>query len=121
MKIFEYKEYRKWLEPVDMANLFHVYFDGKELENNSLTYNINRTLRFQNIDKTPPNYFEDYIVRRNDTWLLISYNTYGTTKLWWLLCKINNVTSPIDDPEVGSTVKLLNSQFIPDVLKELRS
>ena len=119
MKITQYDGYKKYLEPFDLANLFHVNYDA-DLGNNYLTYNINRTMMLQNIDTTPPNYFDLYQVKQNDTWLLISYNQYGTTLLWWLICKINGIINPIEDPEVGTELKILKTEFVSKIITGIK-
>ena len=37
-----------------------------------------------------------YEVKAGDTWTLISHNLFGTIRLWWLLCKFNNITDPFE-------------------------
>jgi hypothetical protein len=119
VKLFEIRELRKWLNSVDMANIFHVNFEKKRLDSNTLTFNINRTIQFKNMDKVPPSYFEKYEVSRNDTWMLISYNKYNTTRLWWLLCKINGVENPLDDPEPGTEIKIFNTETVNEIVRGL--
>ena len=37
---------------------------------------------------------------------LISYDVYGTTSYWWLVCASNNIIDPFEELKAGKTIKL---------------
>jgi len=80
---FPYDEKQDWLKITDLENILHIYVDNRQ--NNY--YNLNNTL-YLNI---PLEYIQIHTCDVESTWTLISYKLYGTTRLAWLLMKINNV------------------------------
>jgi nucleoid-associated protein YgaU len=102
----------------DLSNICHVY----DLAGNKVYFNILRTLNIQDIDKIPASKYTEYLVRNVDTWTLISHKMYGTYKLWWLICKVNGITNPIEnEPEVGKTIKILNKSLVEVILNTINS
>jgi hypothetical protein len=63
----------------------------------------------------------NYQVVDNDTWSLISYKNYGTTRLWWLICKMNNINNPTVSPEIGQIVKILNKDYVKAILEKIKA
>ena len=78
-----YDDKKDWLKITDLENMFHIYQDDKQ--NNC--YNLNATL-YVNV---PLEYFQLYTCDCDSTWTLLSYKLYGTTRLAWLLMKLNEV------------------------------
>lgn len=37
---------------------------------------------------------------------LISYDVYGTSTYWWLICTANNIIDPFEQLKAGKTIKL---------------
>ena len=99
--------------------MFNVYSTPK-IAGNTRIYNINRTASILGLDNIAEgNYFE-YVVETNDTWPLISFKNYGTTRLWWLVLKMNEIVDPTQDPEIGSSLKLLNENLVNSLLDAIR-
>ena len=119
-KIFQYENYNTYLSRSDMANLFNVEFDST-LGPNTLTYNINHTVSLPNIENISNEYYTKYIVSEGDTWPLISWRKYNTVLLWWLICKSNGIVDPTQEPEAGTTLKLLNSGVVSQILDGIRN
>lgn len=71
------------LKKYDLENMLSIFKD----KNNNFVFNLNETL-FINVsfDSLLP-----YKVNYPMHWSLISYKLYGTTRLAWLLLKLNNV------------------------------
>ena len=102
----------------NFANLFNVYKRGKDI----LTYSINKGLYFSNTDNLAPGTFELYVCQERDTWSTISYQYYDTIELWWLICKINQITDPVaQSPIPGDEIKLLSKDLASGVLQELKA
>ena len=67
----------------DLENAFSIYEDGK----NNFVFNLNETV-YVNV---PQSYLKQYIPDHPLHWSTISHKLYGTTRLAWLLMKLNNV------------------------------
>ena len=119
-KLFQYENYTTYLSRSDMANLFNVEFDST-LGANTLTYNINHTVSLSNISNISNEYYTQYIVKEGDTWPLISWRNYNTTLLWWIICKTNGIANPLQEPEIGTTLKILNSGAVSQILDGIRT
>lgn len=77
----------------DFANFFKVVNKGEKSY-----FNICTTINFDNVDKMPSSICSLYEVSAGETWTTISYKVFGTIRLWWLLCKFNNVKDPFKRP-----------------------
>lgn len=101
----------------DLANLFNVYQD----EDSNYYFSINRTIYFVGTSSMIPSMYNTYTVQEGDTWTKISYITYGTIDLWWLVCKSNNIIDPTSHPESGTTIKLLTTQIANSVIESIKT
>lgn len=100
------------LDDYRYENIFNVY-----VENTHYFYNIMNTLTFENLDNEEYYYF--YKVDRYIPWTLISYENYKTIHLWWLICICNNIDNSTKFPEVGTILKVIKPDYIPDVLDHI--
>ena len=73
----------------DFANFFKVVNKGEKSY-----FNICTTIKCDNVDKMPSSICSLYEVSAGETWTTISYKVFGTIRLWWLLCKFNNIKDP---------------------------
>lgn len=89
------------------------YFDIGVKDNN-LVYLMNKTIYIK--DDINPQYYTTRQWQDGDTWFLLSYLEYNTIDLWWLICKVNNITSPIISPEPGTPIKLLKKDIVEQIL-----
>lgn len=103
----------------DLCNMFNVYVDEDRLDFNTLTYAINRSLFFKDVDLASIALFDEYSVKPGDEWPILSYRYYGTTELWWLICKINKISNPTIGPIPDTTLKLLKPEHAKTVLSAL--
>ena len=60
-------------------------------------------------------------VSQHMPWTMISFNAYGNIELWWLIMLTNKIYNPIQNPELGSVLKLIKPEYVPDILKEISS
>lgn len=100
----------------NLANMFTIGIDS----NNYRQYLINRTLYFSNTDNYPAKILKYYTVQAKDTWPLISYKFYGTIELWWIVCKLNGIINPLDFPEAGTLLKILDDSYVKSILQDLK-
>ena len=100
----------------DFSNFFEVVYDS---ELDIYYFSINKTIYF----KTPPmgvdleSVFKYYTIAQNDTWPLISFKHYQTVKLWWMICKFNNINNPLLSPVKDNVIKILNLDIVESILK----
>jgi nucleoid-associated protein YgaU len=119
MKTFDIPDLNVTLSETDLANLFNVY-DETSLGKNFKTFNLNRTVNIKGLDNISSKYYTFYEVRGDDSWTLISYKYYGTTRLWWLICKANSIIDPTQQPEAGTKLKILNEDIIKSILQVIK-
>ena len=74
-----------FLDNYNFANLFNVVNKGEKSY-----FNLCRSIYFD-IEDISPDLITVYEVAEGDTWTNISYRNFGTIKLWWLICKFNNI------------------------------
>lgn len=101
----------KQLDKFNFANLFNVV----DLSDKSY-YNISKTINFQNVLDIENGYVDYYQISVNDTWTSISYMYYGTIKLWWLICKFNNIIDPFAELIPGKKILIPCQQIINQIL-----
>lgn len=87
MKLTDIISREENLKVTDLENMFKVHVDKKD----NYVLNLNETL-YVNM---PKDRLQIYIPDHPQFWALISYELYKTTRLDWLLMKINGV-SPIN-------------------------
>lgn len=108
-------EINSQLKITDLENMFDIYQDKRK----NLVFDINKTL-YINIDKsTLPQFTCDCVMH----WTLISYRIYSTTRLAWLLWKLNDV-GPLDifnAKQPGDKILYLPQQYVDDIVSDLNN
>lgn len=101
------------LSLLKLQNLFNVYNNGEQY-----FYNLIGTVNIpENLD---PSTYINYIVPSDYMpWTLISYKSYNTTDLWWLICSVNNIQNPIQFPKAGTTLKILTPDYVTAILQTI--
>lgn len=101
------------LKITDLENIFGVYQDKRK----NLVYDINETL-YINVDKSILSMF---ICDCDMHWTLISYKLYGTTRLAWLLWKINDVQPQniFDIKHPGDVILYLPKDCVNDIISNI--
>ena len=104
------------LTTYNLENIFRVYFD---VDNNTHYYNICNTVFFP--DELDQSMYTTYrVTGKGISWTYLSYIYYGTIKLWWLICMVNNIDNPIILPEPGKELKILTPDAVRIVLQEIQ-
>jgi nucleoid-associated protein YgaU len=104
----------------DLANVFNAYttkLDGST----SLVYNMNRTLNVIGLADTSNMFFKKYVVEEGDTWTTIAFKTYNNARLWWLVCKMNNIIDPMIQPTSGQELNILEDSYVIDLLNFIKN
>ena len=98
----------------DMSNIFNVVNKGQ----NSY-FNIAKTINFYNVNELSSDYYQVYKVVAGDTWPLISYKFYNNIKLWWLICKFNNIKNPFVDLKINMILKIPTLNFMSQIIESI--
>ena len=113
MRLSELELNLDFIKITDLENIFNVYQD----KNNNYFYNLNSTVYINANNDTLRTYICNYEMH----WPLISYKLYGTTRLAWLLLKINNV-QPKDifkTKKPGDSIKYLTNESVNNLIQQL--
>ena len=102
----------KILEHTDLENMFNVYWHTKR---QSFFYNLNDSLYIY----VPKSRLLNFIVQADLYWTTISYQIYKTTRLAWLLMKLNNVKpeNMLKKVEAGTIIKYLSENDANFIIK----
>ena len=52
-------------------------------------------------------------------WPRFANQVYGDQNLWWLICSLNKVRNPIDNPKLGEIYKVIKPTYVSRVLIEI--
>ena len=107
-----YDQVPDYWKTTDLENLFDINQNNKGYN----IFNLNENIYLD----IPEHLISIYTCQYNEMhWPLISYVIYGTTRLAWLLMKINNVK--IEEmflPKRSSeNIKYIDKDFIPEIIK----
>ena len=104
------------LDQYNFANLFNVVNLGEKSY-----FNINKTIVFKNIDDIGLNYYSTYTIKDGDNWTGISFKFYKTIKLWWLICKVNDIKNPFTELIPGKVIKILEKTVVDNILNSIKN
>ena len=103
------------LEVYRYENIFKVY---QMKDKNFYFYNIIKNVK---VPQDISNQLFDLVTLKNNTPLTtLSYQVYGTTYLWWLICLLNNIQNPFDINNSGKQLKILKQQYLKPVLNAIK-
>ena len=100
------------LDVDNIEKMFSVY-----QEDGMYFYNILQTISFP--QDLPLFLFDVYTISYGDTWPLISFKTYKTTNLWWIILLANQIENPLLPMAVGKDIKIPNESVVKQVLLQL--
>jgi hypothetical protein len=104
------------LELYRYENIFKLYQTG---EKDFYFYNIIKKITLpKDINN---DYFFTYNIQKNTPFSVLSYQAYGTTQLWWLICVVNEIKYPQDPKLVGKTIKIIKKEFIKPILDSIKA
>lgn len=101
---------RTWLKITDLENMFNIYLDKK----GNFVYNLNSSVYFNDQNAV----LSTYTLTTDAHWPLVSYKIYGTTRLAWLLMKLNGVdaTNVFKKLHASDKVKYIEKQNLERIL-----
>lgn len=106
----------KKLDKYDFANLFNVINKGE----NSY-FNLCKNIYIDNVQYLSSDMVETYTIVDDDSWSSISYKFYRTYKLWWLICKVNDVKNPFYELIPGKEIKIPSKEMMESILTVIKS
>lgn len=80
-------------------------------------YNLLQTLSLP--ENLPAGYFDTYTITYGDTWPFISYKTYKTPNLWWLILYANNIINPVEPLQPGTQIRTLKTEVVKIIISQL--
>ena len=106
-------ETTRYLKITDLDNFFDVMIDKR----GNTVYDLNKTL-YIDVD---PKLLPEFECTHEMHWTLISHKIYGTTRLAWLLWKLNRVDAStiFIAKQPGDKVKYLPKQYVDSIVGEL--
>lgn len=108
----DFDDKKDWIKTTDLDNWLDIHDkDGK------LCYNLNQTV-YVNI---PESSKLEYACTTDCYWPLISYKLYGTTRLAWLLMKLNEVkpSQMFDIKHAGDKIIYVSMDIVKDIVSEI--
>lgn len=109
--LIEQQTENDYLKISDLENMFDIYLDNK----NNYKYNLNNTIYLNDLN------IQYYILSTEAHWTTISYLLYGTTRLAWLLMKINNISAKdiFKKKYQGNIIKYISESNVQEIIQFL--
>ena len=102
------------LEQYRYENLFKVYQTG---DKNFYYYNILKNIKVP--DDINSDIFDTITLTNHTPFTVLSYQIYGTTYLWWLICIVNKIANPFDKTIIGLKIKVIKKQYVKTILDNI--
>lgn len=80
-------------------------------------YNIIKKITFPT-DLSTSVYTEQYIPAEMP-WTTFAHQVYGDQNLWWLICCVNDIKNPTENPIVGKIYKILKPELVSKILGDI--
>lgn len=100
------------LSEFDYERIFRMY-----QEDGYYIYNIIKQIHLPvNIDD---NVTKNIIITGKMSWTQLSFEIYGTIRLWWLICSVNKILNPVILPKTGTALKVIKPEFVSTILNSI--
>jgi len=112
------------LEAYRYENLFKVYQTPNsttptgEPAPNFYYYNILKNISVP--DNIASNIFDVIVLPTSLPLSVLSYQLYGTTYLWWLICIVNKITNPFQQISAGTKIKVIQKPYVKPILDSIK-
>lgn len=103
------------LDTFDYENLFKLYADDNK---QAVFYNIIKTITAP--DRLDPGMTDTVMINAVTPMTTLSYNVYGTIKLWWLICTINRIDNPTTMISPGTEIKVVKPRHVITVINSIK-
>jgi hypothetical protein len=83
---------------------------------------LNHFRSFEIIDdiKNDNRYFDVVKALEDEWWDNISYQHYGTSYYWYLLCELNDIVNPYEQLDAGQVVKVLKQTYLYGIFRGMK-
>lgn len=89
--------------------------------NNTYYLNVFRGYVMNASQLNNSSFYDLYEVDNNEWMDDISFITYGTPSLWWVVAIVNNIVNPFEEIYPGKVLRLLKNSYIYNILKEVKN
>lgn len=66
-----------------------------------------------------PIFFFMYTPRNKESFQTIAYKFYKDIKLWWLICKINNIQDSTNGADLNTPLKIIYPKYVNAILTSI--
>jgi len=66
------------------------------------------------------NVFDVIPIAVNTPFPILSYQIYGTSYLWWLICIVNQIKNPFGQALAGQKIKIIRKQYVKTILDSIK-
>lgn len=98
-----------------LANLFTI-----EIKDNKFEFRSNKTIMIIGGENASQELYDVYKISTNDSWASLSNKYYGTTDLWWIICKFNMIDNPNIMPKNGKFIFIPKAEIVNLVLTSIK-
>ena len=103
------------ISSMSIANLFTI-----EIKNNRYEFRSNKTVIIIGGENATQELYDMHKISTNDSWASLSNAYYGTTDLWWIICKFNKISNPNILPENGKIILIPKQEIVNVVISSIR-
>lgn len=64
-------------------------------------------------------FFNIHVALEDEWWDNISFEYYGTSQFWYIICQINDIVNPYEELVPGQQVKVLKQSYLYEVFKNM--
>ena len=101
------------LEDVRYENIFKVAKTDK-----FFFYNIIKKISIP--EDIQSDIYYELRINSNKPWTTLANEIYGTQDLWWLICLVNKIYNPINNPALGEVYKIIKPDYVSPILVEIK-
>lgn len=98
-----------------LANLFTI-----EIKDGKFEFRSNKTILVVGSENANQELYDIYKTSPNDSWALLSNKYYGTTDLWWVICKFNMISNPNIMPKNGEIIFIPKIEIVNLILTSIK-
>lgn len=103
------------LQSYDFEQIFKMCYDS---DKQAYFYNLLKTVNIPNkIDST---LYMTIPVPTRTSMTKLSHSIYGTMKLWWLICTVNNIDNPVKFIPGGTLIKVIRPKHVSYIIKLIK-
>jgi len=81
-------------------------------------YNILKNINVP--DNIANDVFQVIAVKNTLPFSVLSFQIYGTSYLWWLICLVNGISNPFSSAIAGKQLKIIKPQYVKTILDSIK-